>query len=149
MKIIRLYFSFGIALLMLTACTNEPEVNPQRNQELLHQEAQTYTQNVALPPNATEQVVTLTQLQTSISMVENTVSWLTVESQAYISGSPQVKLRSINNPAKEERKCSVSITATSGDKVILSVTQQGGYEGTGIDDLHESQTDRPAYCPHK
>jgi hypothetical protein len=38
----------------------------------------------------------------------------------------------------------VTITAVSGDKVILSVTQLGA-EKTGIDDYHDVPTDKPAY----
>ena len=136
MKNIKQFIMAGIALLTLTACSGSDPVKP---------EPQTYTQDVSLPSNGSEQVVTLNQLQASVAAVENSSLWLTVEAQSYTSGSPQVKLRSIDNTAKEERKCSVTVTATSGDKVILSVTQQGGYEGTGIDDLHGSQTDKPAY----
>lgn len=140
MKNIKQFIMAGIALLTLTACPkdSDPVVD-------LKPDPQTYTQDVTLPSKGSEQVVTLNQLQVSVAAVENSSSWLTVEAQPYTSGSPQVKLRSTDNTAKEERKCSVTVTATSGDKVILSVTQQGGYEGTGIDDLHGSQTDKPAY----
>ena len=101
------------------------------------------TLKTKMQTKATEQVVTLNKLSTAISTVENSAQWLTVEKEPYTSGSPQVKLRSKDNPDKVERKCNVTITATSGDKVILSVTQQS--EGTEIDDLHGSQTDKPAY----
>lgn len=139
MKNIRQYLVAGIAMLMLTACSSSSEP-----------EAQSYTQDVALPANASEQVVTLNKLKSSIATIENTVSWLIVERQAYSSGSPQVKLRSTVNKAKEERKCKVTVTASSGEKVILSVTQQGSdNENTGIDDLHGSQTDKPAYSPQR
>lgn len=145
MKNIKLYLLSGMALLMLTACPGpdtkpNPVVEPEPEPAVL----QTYTQEIVMPSKASEQVVTLTQLNTAISTVENSASWLTVEQLPYESGSPQVKLRSTSdNTAKEERKCNVTITATSGDKVILSVTQQS--EGIGIDDLHGSQTDKPAY----
>ena len=138
MKNIKQFIMAGIALLMLTACPEDPVVEPK-----------TYTQDVTLPSNGSKKNVTLNQLQASIAAVENSSSWLTVEAQPYTSGSPQVKLRSTDNTAKKERKCSVTITATSGDKVVLSVTQQGGYEGTEIDDLHGSQTDKPAYRRQK
>ena len=139
MKNIKLYLLSGMALLMLTACSKDTVVEPEPNPVV-----QTNTQEIVMPPKASEQVVTLTQLNTAISTVENSASWLTVEQLPYESGSPQVKLRSTSdNTAKEERKCNVTITATSGDKVIQSVTQQS--EGIGIDDLHGSQTDKPAY----
>lgn len=135
MKNIRQYIFAGIAILMLTACPSDPE-----------SETQSYTQDIMLPSTASEMLVTLSQLKTSIATVENSASWLSVEPQAYYSsGSPKVKLCSTANTAKMERKCNVTITASSGDKVVLSVTQQGVSEGTGIDDLHSSQTDKPAY----
>ena len=130
-------------MLMLTACPSDPEPEPN---PVIDPVVQTHTQEIVLPPKASEIDVTLTQLRTAISAVGNSASWLTVEAQPYASGSPQVKLRSTDNTGTVERKCNVTITATSGDKVILSVTQQS--EGTGIDDLHGSQTDKPAYRRH-
>ena len=132
-------------MLMLTACPG-PDTKPE---PVIDPVTQTNTQEIVMPPKASEQVVTLTQLSTAISTIEKdeSASWLTVEQLPYESGSPQVKLRSTaDNTAREERKCTVTITATSGDKVVLSVTQQS--EGTGIDDLHGSQTDKPAYRRH-
>lgn len=134
MKSIRKYIFAGMAIFMLTACPSDPE-----------SETQSYTQDITLPSTASEKMVTLSQLQTSIATVENSASWLTVEPQSYTSGSPKVKLCSTANTAKTERKCNVTITASSGDKVTLSVTQQGATEGAGIEDLHSSQTDKPAY----
>ena len=134
MKNIRQYIVAGIALITLTACPNDSE-----------QEPQSYTQKIVLPSSASEQEVTLNKLHSSIASVDNPVSWLTVETQAYSSGSPRIKLRSTDNALEAERKCNVTINASSGDKVVLSVTQQGVPEGTGIDNLHGSQTDKPAY----
>lgn len=134
MKNIRQYLFAGIVILMLTACPSDPE-----------SETQSYMQNIVLPSYASEELVTLNKLQTSIATVANSASWLTVETQFYSSGSPQVMLRSTANTAKSERKCNVTITASTGDKVTLSVIQQGTSEGTEIDDLHNSQTDKPAY----
>ena len=134
MKSIRQYLFAGIAMLMLTACPSD-----------LESETQTYTQNIVLPSYASNQMVTLNQIHSSITTVQNSASWLTVEPQTYSSGSPQIKLYYTANIAKAERKCNVTITASSGDEVVLSVTQQGISEGTEIDDLHNSQTDKPAY----
>lgn len=133
MKKIRLFIFAGIALLMLTACPSDSEPEPQ-----------SYTQNIELPSNASERVVTLNQLRSSITSVENSAPWLVVE----LEGSRMVKLRTTDNITKIERKCNVTIIASMRDnvtKVILSVTQQGNSEGTEIDDLHNSQTDKPAY----
>lgn len=143
MKSIKQYLLACIAVFMLTACSDH------NNEE----EGQTYKQDVTLPAIASEQLVTLNHLNSSIETVKNSASWLIVEQQFYSSGSPKVKLRSTDNTDKEERKCNVTITATSGDIVILTVTQQAANEenseGTGIDDLHGTQTDKPAYSRKK
>lgn len=133
MKDIRQYLMAGMAILMLTACPSDSETEPQA-----------YTQNILLPPYTSEQEIALNQLHSPIATVE-TVPWLIVEILAYSSGSPSVKLRSTANTERTERKCNVIITSSSGNKVVLSVTQQGTAEGTGIDDLHGRQTDKPAY----
>ena len=135
MKNIRQYIFAGIAILMLTACPSDPD-----------SETQSYTQDVTLPSYASEQLITLSQLQSSIKTIENSASWLTAEPQSYSSGSPKVKLRATANTAMTERKCNVTITASSGDKVVLSVTQQS--KGSDIEDLHGSQTNKPAYRRH-
>lgn len=137
MKNIRQYLLASIALLMLTACPSDSEPEPQ-----------SFTQDVTLPSKGSEQVVTLIQLQASVATVENPVSWLTVETQAYSSGSPRIKLRSTDNIIEVERKCNITINASSGDRLILSVRQQGAPKGTGIENLHSSQTDKPAYRRH-
>ncbi len=133
MKNIIQYMFAGIALLMLTACPSEPEA------------PQTYKQSVVLPSNAMEQEITLNKLNSSIVTVENPATWITVETPAYTSGYVKIKVHVTANTERTERKCNITITVSSGDKVILSVTQQGSQEGTGIDDLHGAYTDKPAY----
>lgn len=154
MKNISQYLLASMALLMLTACPNDPEeVSETQTQNQTQTQAQTqtqtYNQSIMLSPNAIEQEVILNGLNSPVATVTNSAEWLTVETNAYTSGSVKVKVSVTANVSKEERKCTVTITATSGDKVILSVTQQGIPEGTGIDDLHGSQTDKPAYSRQK
>ena len=137
MKIIKQNLLLCIALFMLTACSDKEK------------DGQAYKQEVTLPSSASELMVTLSSLKSSIETIKDSALWLIVEKQFYSSGSPKVNLRSTENTDETERKSNVTIIATSGDKVILSVTQQGktegSTEGTGIDDLHGTQTDKPAY----
>ncbi len=139
MKKFKLYVLTIIALLCMNACGDKKEEIDGR----------AFTQEVTLPANESEQTVTITKLTTEIENIQNSAQWLTVIKQAYTSGSPQVKLSTTANTGKDERKCNVTITANSDDKVILTVTQQGksdeDEEGTGIDDIHGTQTDKPAY----
>lgn len=136
MKNFRQYILTGMTMLMLTACPSDSEPEPQ-----------TYTQDIVLPSGATEQIVTIDKLSSSIATVEKSAAWLTAEPQAYTSGSPRVKLRSTANTAEAERNCNVTVTASSGDKVILSVKQRGVVT-TGTNELHNTQTDKPAYRRH-
>lgn len=136
MKNIKQYALACMALLMMSSCNKD-------NQE---DEGQAYKQEVTMPSEASEQMVTLYSLSSSIEMVKNTASWLVVEQQSYMSGAPQVVLSSTDNKDKKERKCTVTITATTGDKVVLAVTQLGtGQLPTGIDDSHDIPTDQPAF----
>ena len=131
MKKISQYIMVGMAMLMLTACSSDSE-------------SQSNTQNLVLPSNSTEQIVTIDKLSSSITTVNNSASWLTVDPQVYTSGSPKVKVRSTANTAETERKCNVTITSSSDETVILSVIQKGTLV-LEIDELHSSQTDKPAY----
>lgn len=125
-----------IVLIMLTACDGDTV-----------SEIQTYNQSIVLPPEATEQVVILDNINSSITTIENSVTWLKVGIENYTSGPTSIKVTTINNIERTERKCYVIITVSSGNKVILSITQQGLKEEIGIDDSHDRQTDKPAYIP--
>ena len=110
------------------------------------EEGQTYQQSVTLDTQGTQQTVTLTNLKSKIDDVTNTNTWLTVLIGTYTSGSPNIVLSAEENTNTQTRNGNVTITSVSGDKVILSVTQQKAEEQkTGIDDSHDIPTDKPAY----
>ncbi len=138
MKNIKKYTIACIAFILLAACSDHND------------DEHIYKQEVTLPSTVSEQLVRINSLSASIDTVKCTVSWLIVEPQPYYSsGSPEVKVRSTVNTNLEERSCDVTITATSGDIVVLTVIQQGtnneNNEETGIDDSHGVPTDKPAY----
>ena len=117
---------------------------------------QTYTQSLTIKAEGGEQTVTLHNLSSAVSSVGSTPDWLIVSPQFYSSGAPTILLVAQENTETSERKCDITLTASSGDKVILSVTQQaasgggggtGGGSGNDIDDVHNDQTDQPAYAP--
>lgn len=107
----------------------------------------TYRQEVTLDAKGTEQTVALSDLKSKIDDVENSnTNWLTVLQNTYTSGSPSVVIRATEWTESTERRGNVTITAVSGDRVILTVTQQGAEEQkTGIEDSHDVTTDKPAY----
>ena len=106
---------------------------------------QTYTQSVTVPATSGEQVVTLSNLKSSISSVGNAPSWIVISPQYYSSGAPTLKLEYQENTLTTARDCSVTVLASSGDKVVLTITQQASETKSGIDDVHNDPSDQPAY----
>lgn len=133
------------AVLTITSCGDddkkeESPINP------VTPEGRTYQQSVTLDSQGTQQTVTLNDLKSKIDDVKNTNTWLTVLIGTYTSGSPNIVLSAEENTSTQTRSGNVTITSTSGDKVILTVTQQEAEEQkTGIDDSHDIPTDKPAY----
>ena len=110
---------------------------------------QTYTQSVTLPAKEGEDVVTLSNLSSSVSSLSGTPSWLVISPQFYSSGTPTLKLEFIENVEPTERSCTVTALASSGDKVVLTITQQAAEVKKSIEDIHNGTTDRPAYAPSR
>ena len=138
-----------VAMMTLTACPDDKKepspVNP------VETEGRTYQQTVTLSSEKADTTVTLDNLKSAIKDdgLEYDADWLTVIKQGYTSGSPSLRLIATDNVKDDEstnsRNCTVTVTATSGDKVLLSVTQEGEERKTGIDDSHDIPTDQPAY----
>lgn len=106
---------------------------------------QTYQQSAVIDVQGTAKTVMLSDLKSKIEDVDYNSDWLQVLYGAYSSGSPRIELRAEVNTG-EERSCDVTITDKNGDKVILTVTQEGAEEQKkDIDDSHDVVTDQPAY----
>lgn len=86
-------------------------------------------------------------MSSAVSSVSSSPSWLVISPQFYSSGAPTLKLEFQENTENQERKASVTVSASSGDKVLLTITQQAGERKDGIDDLHSDKTDQPSYAP--
>ena len=114
-------------------------------------EGNVFQQTVTLPSEKADTTVALDNLKSAIKDdgLEYDADWLTVIKQGYTSGSPSLRLIATDNVKDDEstnsRNCTVTVTAISGDKVLLSVTQEGEERKTGIDDSHDMPTDQPAY----
>ena len=107
---------------------------------------QTYTQSITIAATGGTQSLKLNNLSSAVSSVSSTPNWLVISPEYYSSGAPSIKLEVQENTSADERKCDVTVLAASGDKVVLTVTQQAG-EGSDIDDIHNTDTDQPAYAP--
>ena len=108
---------------------------------------QAYAQSVSIPATSGDQVITLSSLNSSVSSVSSSPSWLVISPQFYSSGAPTLKLVYQENTETQERKAVVTVSASSGDRVVLTITQQAGERKDGIDDLHNDKTDQPSYAP--
>ena len=140
----------SIAMLILAACGGDDPKEPSPlNPVDPEPTGQTYQQAETLPAEDADKTVTLTNMTTAVKDLEYDADWLTVARQSYTSGSPTLRLTATDNVKDGEttnvRSCTVTVTATNGDKVLLSVTQQGAERKTGIDDSHDVPTDQPAY----
>ncbi len=134
------------AVLALSACGGDDDKVGGTPTNPVNNEGKTYQQSATLDAQGTQQTVTLTNLKSKIDDVQNSSNWLTVLISTYSSGSPKIELRATENTSTQQRSVNVTITAVNGDKVILTVTQQGAEEQkTGIDDSHDITTDKPAY----
>ena len=103
----------------------------------------TYTAELELQAAAAEQTVKLDNLSSAIATIQCSESWLTLEKEAYTSGAPKVKVRWTENTSDSDRKCNVTITTTTSDKLIISVTQKA--KAVDTDGSHDTVTDQPAY----
>lgn len=135
----------AVAMMVLAACggddkEEESPLNP------VTPTGQTYKQSVTLDVLGTQQTVTLTDLKSKIDDVANSADWLTVLISTYSSGSPSLVVSAKENTDTKTRSCTVTVTAKSGDTVLLTVEQEAAEEQkTGIDDSHDIPTDKPAY----
>ncbi len=140
-----------MSVLSMTSCGDDKKETSPLNP--VETEGKTYQQSVTLDAEKVDQTVTLTNLKTAIKDIEYDADWLTVIKQTYTSGAPSLRLTATDNVKDDEttsaRSCTVTVTAISGDKVLLSVTQEGAERKTGIDDSHDMTTDQSAYSRRK
>ena len=155
MNRIELYLIALLSIFVLAACDPDNPVNTNGGNGGGNYTPKSYTQSVTLPVKGGEMMVTLSDLSSSVSDVSSTPSWLVITREYYSSGAPTLKFGFEENKDGQERKATVTVTASSGDKVVLAITQQAtGGSGGGstqedvkkdIDDLHDEYTSQPAY----
>ena len=134
------------AMMTLAACGPDDEKKEDSPLNPVTPTGQTYQQSVTLDAHGSQQTVTLTDLKSKIDDVANSADWLTVLISTYSSGSPSLVVSAKENTDTKTRSCTVTVTAKSGDTVLLTVEQEAAEEQkTGIDDSHDIPTDKPAY----
>lgn len=143
MKAIKILASLCFATFVLAACGGGSDGGSSNSDPInIEPTGKTYSAELELPAEASAQTVNLDKLSSAISTIQCSESWLTVEKQAYTSGTPQVKMSWTENTTDNERKCIVTVTTTTSDKLTISVTQKAKAVDTG--ESHDTVTDQPA-----
>ena len=105
----------------------------------------TYYMDINLESAASSQTVVLSNLKTNVSTAISSASWLTPSRQAYISGSPKITIEATANTASSSRNCTVTVTATDGNKVIINVIQKGTSQTSDQPQTKDEVSDQQPY----
>ena len=105
----------------------------------------TYYMDINLEETAGSQTVVLSNLKTNVSTAISSASWLTPSRQAYTSGSPKITIEATANTASSSRNCTVTVTATDGNKVIINVIQKGTSQTSDQPQTKDEVSDQQPY----
>lgn len=140
MKYFKIIIIACVSILAFIACSGD-----EKREDVIV-DGKTFQQSATLPASKADTTIILSDLKAAINSVKGGNEWLTVVKESYTSGSPKVRLTAKDNKEEKPRDCKVTITAESGDKVVLTVEQNGAEpKKTGIDDSHDIPTNQPAY----
>ena len=135
---------FAIALMcsmLLTSCggggSDDGGSTPSR--------PSTYYMDINLEATASYQTVVLSNLKTDVSTAVSSASWLTPSRQAYTSGSPKLTIEATANTATSSRNCTVTVTATDGNKVIITIIQKGTSQTSDQPQTKDEVSDQQPY----
>ncbi len=105
----------------------------------------TYYMDINMESAASSQTVVLSNLKTNVSTAISSASWLTPSRQAYASGSPKITIEATANTASSSRNCTVTVTATDGNKVIITVIQKGTSQTSDQPQTKDEVSDQQPY----
>lgn len=105
----------------------------------------TYYMDINLDAAAGSQTVVLSNLKTNVSAATSSASWLTPSRQAYTSGSPKITIEATANMVSSSRNCTVTVTATDGNKVIINVIQKGTSQTSDQPQTKDEVSDQQPY----
>ena len=105
----------------------------------------TYYMDVSMDATAGSQTIVLDKLNTNVSTAVSSASWLTPSRQAYTSGSPKITIEATVNTASSSRNCTVTVTATDGNKVIITIIQKGTSQTSDQPQTKDEVSDQQPY----
>lgn len=128
---------FICCILCFMGCPDKPEI-----------ETSTYYEDVTLPSSEGVTSVTLSQVRSGITKIDDPKRWVSLSAANYSSGAPTVNIQYLANTSSMTRQCKATIHVASGEIVILQINQEAyvvPQEPAGIDDLHNDTSTNPAY----
>lgn len=128
-----------------------PPTPPSPNQPTPTAKGKFLTMTWDLPAKASEETLSLTGLNSSISEMagaSQSASWLTVTKEAYTSGTPKVKLKATEN-LQTSRRSAYIVFVAANDTLALTINQAVYQSGTDVNNPNDTPTDQPAYSPSK
>ena len=105
----------------------------------------TYYMDINMEETAGSQTVVLNDLKKDVSTAVSSASWLTPSRQAYTSGSPKITIEATANNSTSSRNCTVTVTATNGNKVIINVIQKGTSQTSDQPQTKDEVSDQQPY----
>ena len=152
MKTIKFLSIIFTTCLVLTSCDEggDPDGNdPLPPTPTIQGKFLTLTHN--MPATASEETIALTGLSSSITRMagQDNFNWLTVTKEAYTSGTPKVRLKTVDNPKNEVRSAFIVFLAAN-DTLALTVNQAANAGGNppdniDVDNPHNNVSDQPAF----
>ncbi len=147
-KILSLIFVASMPLLSCGGSDDSDDpIPPTPNPPTPTTKGKFITMSHELPAKASEEILTLTGLSSSISEMagqDHAASWLTITKETYTSGTPKVKLKATENVQDSKRSAYVVFVAAK-DTLALTISQAAYQPGTDVNNPSDTPTDQPAF----
>ena len=140
---------FAIALMctmLLTSCGGSDSGGSSSDGGGVPSRPSTYYMDVIADASAiSPQTIELSNLNTNVSTAVSSVPWLNVSRESYTSGSPKITIEATANTATSGRNGTITVTATDGNKVIVTVMQKGTSQTSGLPQTNDEVSDQQPY----
>lgn len=105
----------------------------------------TYYMDINMDASASSQTIELSSLKSNISTATCSATWITLARQSYTTGSPKIMIEASANTSASSRNCTITVTATDGNKVIITVIQKGTSQTSGQPQTNNEVSDQQPY----
>lgn len=138
MKLLKIFLTLVLGCVALVSCSEE------ETEEIPGKE---YSDTVNLPDTGGKETYVLEMFDSEIvNGAISTPEWLTLNVQAYQSGSPSIKISAKANTENVERKFTMVFFSKKNDKLKLTIIQSAKKKiPSEIDDVHNNTSSKPAY----